>query len=90
MPSIPTRSPSRAWISSTCPVIGDRTSPNQWEQAGKLSLLSRAVEERDRILSTFQPKHISDETDAAIRERFPIALAPDAVGRQAQGSPAAG
>jgi len=63
------------------PEIGDRTSPNQWEQAGKLSLLSRAVEERDRILSTFHPKHISDEIDAEVRKRFPIALSPEAAGR---------
>lgn len=63
------------------PLLGDRTSPNIWEEAGKPVLVQRAVEERDRILSSFHPKHISDEIDAEIRKHFPIALPPAAVGR---------
>ena len=63
------------------PDLGDRSSPNAWEEAGKPKIVDRAVAKRDEILSSHYPKHISDETDAEVRKRFPIALPPDAVGR---------
>jgi trimethylamine--corrinoid protein Co-methyltransferase len=63
------------------PDMGDRTSPNIWEEAGKPVLLDKAIARRDEILSGHFPKHISDETDTEIRSRFPIALSREAVGR---------
>ena len=63
------------------PDFGDRTSPTIWEDGGKPVMLELAIAKRDEILSTHFPKHISDETDAKIREQFPIHLPPDAVGR---------
>lgn len=63
------------------PDFQDRSSPNDWEQAGKPVMLEQAVEKRDEILASFFPKHISDETDQKIREQFPIALTPQATGR---------
>ncbi len=63
------------------PDLSDRNSPNVWEQMGKPVLLERAVEKRDEILASHFPKHISDETDKIIRERFPIALTPQSTGR---------
>ena len=63
------------------PDFGDRTSPTVWEDSGKPVMLELAIAKRDEILSTHFPKHISDETDAKIREQFPIHLPPDAVGR---------
>lgn len=63
------------------PDFSDRNSPTQWEDSGKPVMLDLAIEKRDEILSTHFPKHISDETDRLIRERFPIALAPESVGR---------
>lgn len=63
------------------PDFQDRSSPNDWEQAGKPVMLEQAVEKRDEILASFFPKHISDETDRKIREQFPIALTPQATGR---------
>ncbi len=63
------------------PDFSDRNSPNVWEQSGKPVLLEKAVERRDEILANYYPKHISDETDRKIREQFPIALTPQAMGR---------
>jgi trimethylamine---corrinoid protein Co-methyltransferase len=63
------------------PVFGDRTSPNVWEDAGKPIMLDVAVKKKDEILSSHFPKHISDETDAMVREKFPIFLSPASVGR---------
>ena len=63
------------------PDFGDRTSPTVWADAGKPVMLDLAIAKRDEILSTHFPKHISDETDAKIREQFPIHLPPEAVGR---------
>ena len=63
------------------PDLGDRSSPNAWEEAGKPKIVDRAVARRDKILATHFPKHISDEVDEAVRKRFPIALSPAAVGR---------
>ena len=63
------------------PDFGDRDSPNVWEEKGKPVLLERAIEKKNEILSTHFPKHISDATDAAVREQFPIFLPPEAMGR---------
>jgi len=63
------------------PDFGDRTSPTVWADAGKPVMLDLAIAKRDEILATHFPKHISDETDALIRERFPIKLSRAAVGR---------
>ena len=63
------------------PDFGDRNSPNVWEESGKPRIIDRAIEKRDEILSSYFPKHISDELDAKIRDRFPIRLSPEAMGR---------
>ncbi len=63
------------------PDFGDRDSPNVWEEKGKPVLLERAIEKKKEILSSYFPKHISDETDAAVREQFPIFLSREAMGR---------
>ncbi len=60
------------------PDYSDRSSPTQWADAGKPVMLELAIQKRDEILATYFPKHISDETDANIREQFPISL--DAAG----------
>ncbi|MDH5344125.1 MAG: trimethylamine methyltransferase family protein [Gammaproteobacteria bacterium] len=65
------------------PEVGDRFSPNLWEQAGKPSALKLAIQRRDELLATHFPKHISDATDAKVRAQFPIRLAPEHAGRVA-------
>ena len=63
------------------PDFSDRDSPNVWEENGKPVLLDKAIEKRDEILANHFPKHISDETDARVREQFPIFLTPESMGR---------
>jgi len=63
------------------PEFSDRTSPNVWEEAGKPVLIDKAVAKKNKILASHFPKHISDETDARIRQQFPIHLTPESVGR---------
>jgi trimethylamine--corrinoid protein Co-methyltransferase len=63
------------------PAFGDRSSPTEWADRGKPVMLERAIEKRDEILSSYFPKHISDETDAEIRKRFPIAVSAEGAGR---------
>ena len=63
------------------PDFGDRSSPTEWADAGEPIMLEQAIARRDEILSTYFPRHISDEIDAKIREKFPITLPPAATGR---------
>ena len=56
------------------PKLGDRTSPKEWEERDKPDLLKRAIAEKDRLLATHFPDHISPEVDAAIRAQFNIML----------------
>jgi trimethylamine--corrinoid protein Co-methyltransferase len=64
------------------PELSDRTSPVEYEAAGKPVILDKAIIRRDEILASHYPGHISDETDAAIREDFPIFLSREEMGRQ--------
>ena len=63
------------------PDLSDRMSPNVWEENDKPVLLEKAVKLKDEILASHFPKHISDEMDASIREKFPIFLSREAMGR---------
>ncbi len=56
------------------PVIGDRTSPKEWVEKGRPDIIQTAIAEKNRILSTIYPRHISREVDAAIRAQFDIRL----------------
>ncbi len=56
------------------PVIGDRTSPKEWVERGRPDIIQTAIAEKNRILSTIYPRHISREVDAAIRAQFDIRL----------------
>ena len=63
------------------PNLSDRDSPNVWQENGKPVLLDKAIEKRNEILANHFPKHISDETDAKVRQAFPIFLTPESMGR---------
>jgi trimethylamine--corrinoid protein Co-methyltransferase len=63
------------------PEFSDRTSPNVWLENGKPVLLDKAVARKNEILASHFPKHISDETDARVRQQFPIRLSVESVGR---------
>ncbi len=59
------------------PEVGDRRTASEWEEAGSQTIYQVAHEKVRDILSTHYPDYIEPGVDAAIRERFPIQLAPD-------------
>jgi trimethylamine--corrinoid protein Co-methyltransferase len=63
------------------PDFSNRSSPTEWQEAGKPVPLEKAIVRRDEILAGHFPKHISDQTDALVRQSFPIFLPPGAMGR---------
>jgi trimethylamine--corrinoid protein Co-methyltransferase len=63
------------------PDFGDRDSPTAWADNGKPVMLENAARKRDEILGSYFPSHISNETDAELRAKFPIFLPPEAIGR---------
>jgi trimethylamine--corrinoid protein Co-methyltransferase len=58
------------------PDVGDRRTPNEWEAGGHESIYELAHKRVDSILSSHYPEYIDPKADAAIREKFPIKLAP--------------
>ena len=56
------------------PLIGDRSSPKEWEERGKPNLIETAMQRKQDILDNFHPTHISAELDADLRRRFTILL----------------
>jgi trimethylamine--corrinoid protein Co-methyltransferase len=59
------------------PEVGDRRTENEWEASGGENVYQLAHEKVKAILSSHYPEYIETSVDAAIRERFPIKLAPD-------------
>ena len=56
------------------PEIGDRMSPKEWIESGRVDILERARAKTRQILSTHYPRHISDALDSDLRRRFPVRL----------------
>ncbi len=61
------------------PTVGDRTSPNEWVDQGRPTVVERAARKLESILASHYPTHIPDAVDAAIRERLPIRLPREAM-----------
>ena len=61
------------------PAVGDRLSPDDWTDAGKLSASDRAHAYVIETLASHFPGHVSPAVDARIRERFPIRLPVESV-----------
>jgi trimethylamine--corrinoid protein Co-methyltransferase len=57
------------------PSVGDRSSPNEWQEQGRPTVLDRAARKLASILASHYPTHIPESVDAAIRGRLPIRLA---------------
>jgi trimethylamine--corrinoid protein Co-methyltransferase len=64
------------------PEFSDRSSPNVWEENNKPLILDQAVRKKKEIIGSHFPTHVSAETDAKIREQFPIFLSREAMGRE--------
>jgi trimethylamine--corrinoid protein Co-methyltransferase len=58
------------------PELADRRNAGDWEESGKETVYDLAHERVVRMLSSHYPEYIDAQTDAKIRERFPIQLAP--------------
>ena len=58
------------------PTLGDRTSPKEWAEKGKPGLVEKASKRKHEILAKRSAARFDDATDARIRARFPIHLAP--------------
>ncbi|MEJ1938057.1 trimethylamine methyltransferase family protein, partial [Nostoc sp. NIES-2111] len=54
------------------PVVGDRWSPNEWNEKGRPDYVSRAVRRTEDLLRRHHPRHIDRSIDDRIRQRFPI------------------
>jgi trimethylamine--corrinoid protein Co-methyltransferase len=61
------------------PTVGDRTSPNQWVDEGRPTVVERASRKLESILASHYPTHLSDSVDAAIRQKLPIRLPREAM-----------
>ena len=61
------------------PEVGDRSAQGAWQNEGSKDLLERAHERAVEVLSSHYPRYIDGAADAAIRDRFPIRLEPDAM-----------
>ncbi|MEM7056983.1 MAG: trimethylamine methyltransferase family protein [Pseudomonadota bacterium] len=62
------------------PVLGDRTSPKEWNEIGRPDLVKKAIERKREILDGFFPMHLDAEKDRAARELCKIHLPQAAVG----------
>ena len=61
------------------PAVGDRRSPNEWNEQGATNVLQRAAARVRELLASHYPAHIDEAIDAEIRSRFPIKLAREAM-----------
>ncbi len=58
------------------PSVGDRSSPDDWKDAGSTDMWERAKIRVRELLSTHYPTYIEPDRDVAIRARFNILLDP--------------
>ncbi|MFD2207408.1 trimethylamine methyltransferase family protein [Kiloniella antarctica] len=56
------------------PETGERSSPNEWDEKGKPTALSIATEIVKDTMANHHPRHISEELDREIRQKFDIKL----------------
>jgi trimethylamine---corrinoid protein Co-methyltransferase len=56
------------------PSVGDRSSPKEWDEKGRPTILDRAGRRLKDILDGHFPTHIPVDVDDSIRERFPVRL----------------
>jgi trimethylamine--corrinoid protein Co-methyltransferase len=59
------------------PALADRSTVEEWQAAGSPDIRQQAGNRVKAILSSHYPQYIDPVTDAKIREKFPIRLAPE-------------
>ena len=61
------------------PVLGDRHTPDEWEEMGGSDIAERARERLREILGAHYPSYIGPELDRVLRSRYPIRLPVEAM-----------
>jgi trimethylamine--corrinoid protein Co-methyltransferase len=56
------------------PLLGNRMSPKEWNEAGKPDIIERATAKKREILSTYFPDYLPREIDETIRANHDIKL----------------
>jgi trimethylamine---corrinoid protein Co-methyltransferase len=56
------------------PLLGNRMSPKEWNEAGKPDILQKAIAKKKMILSTYYPEYIPRDVDEMIRSKHDIRL----------------
>ncbi len=56
------------------PDLGDRSSPKEWDEAGRQDLIDRAISRRKQILAEHRPSYLPPDVDADIRRTADIRL----------------
>jgi trimethylamine---corrinoid protein Co-methyltransferase len=56
------------------PLLGNRMSPKEWNEAGKPDIVERATAKKREILSSYFPDYLPREIDRILRERHDIKL----------------
>jgi trimethylamine--corrinoid protein Co-methyltransferase len=56
------------------PVLGNRMSPKEWNEAGRPDIVSRATARKREILSTHYPDTVPSDVDRILRSRHDIKL----------------
>jgi len=64
------------------PEIGDRRSIEEWVADGARDTRSVAIDRTRQILKNHHPRHLSDQLDRALRDRFDIRLPRSSVGEE--------
>ena len=59
--------------------VGDRKSPNEWVEKGRLTMLDRAIRRKNEVLANHFPSHVPSAVDDAIRAKFKVGLPRDAM-----------
>jgi trimethylamine--corrinoid protein Co-methyltransferase len=56
------------------PLLGNRMSPKEWNEAGRPDIIERATARKREILSTYHPDYLPRAIDEVIRQRHDIKL----------------
>ncbi|CAN5456654.1 trimethylamine methyltransferase family protein [soil metagenome] len=56
------------------PLLGNRMSPKEWNEAGRPDIVQRATARKNEILSTYYPDYLPREIDDVLRSRHDIRL----------------
>lgn len=59
------------------PTVGDRSSPKEWAERGKPTLLGQAQKKLGGIMSSHYPNYLGPQLDAELRSDFDIKLDPE-------------